>query len=68
MQAFNHSFEIMNHKLNKKDIHELPSIINALENLTDEQIEFRSEKASEGMIKEKEIFSKIVPLFGYVHL
>jgi hypothetical protein len=68
LQAFNYSFEILNHKLSKKDVDELPSFVNALENLTDEQIEIMSEKASEGMMKEKEMFSKIVPLFGYVHL
>jgi len=45
-----------------------PLPINAIKKSDDEQIERMSEDAAEGMMKEKEMFSKIVPLFGYVHL
>ncbi len=68
LQAFNLSFEVMDYKLTQKDKDDLPLLINALKILDDKQIEKRSEWAAEGMMKEKEMFSKIVPLFGYVHL
>jgi len=67
-QAFNMSFEIMDYKLTPKDKNYLPLPINAIKKSDDEQIERMSEDAAEGMMKEKEMFSKIVPLFGYVHL
>jgi hypothetical protein len=68
LQIFNYSFEIMNHKLSKKDVDELPSFVNILKNLTDEQIETTAEQQTKRMIKEKEMFFKIVPLFGFVRL
>jgi hypothetical protein len=68
LQAFNLSFEIMDYKLSSKERDELPAFVNFLRNLDDKQIEEISELAAEGMMKEKEMFSKIVPLFGYVHL
>jgi hypothetical protein len=68
LQAFNLCFEVMGYKLTPKEKDDLPILINALKNFEDEQIESLSEKAAEGMMKEKEMFSKIVPLFGYVHL
>jgi len=58
----------MSHKLTQKDKDDLQLLINGLKILDDKQIEERSEWAAEGMMKEKEMFSKIVPLFGYVHL
>ena len=58
----------MEYKLTEKDKDDLHFFISALRNLTDDQIELISERLTEGMIREKEIFSKIVPLFGYVHL
>jgi hypothetical protein len=67
-QAFNQGFEIMNHKLSSKEKDEMLPFVNALRNLDDKQIENISEESSKGMMKEKEMFSKIVPLFGYVHL
>lgn len=68
LQAFNQSFEIMNYKLTQKDKDELPSFINVLRTLDENQIEHLSEWAADGIMKEKEMFFKIVPLFGYVHL
>lgn len=68
LNIFNYIFEIMDHKLTQKDIDELPSFVNILKNLTDDQIETVSERTTKGMMKEKEMFFKIVPLFGFIRL
>ena len=56
----------MSHKLTQKDKDDLISLVNKLKNSTDDQIDLSSEEITAKFINEKEMFYRIVPLFGYI--
>lgn len=58
--------EVTKSPLVQKDIDGITPLFNYLKNMSDEQIEIESVKAANSLVNEKELFSTLVPLFGFI--
>jgi hypothetical protein len=68
VQLLNMGFEVMDDKFTEKDIAGMPDFVSRITNMDDKEIESISDNLADKFTKEKEIFYKIVPLFGFFKL